>query len=438
MTIQSIKPNSPISSLYSNIMAALVVSFIALSLGASFGILSGRGALSGMIAAGVIAFITSLFGGTRIQCSGPTAPMSAVAIAVLVSAEQLGEATLNGMTINQVFNFTVILSGLFLGFAALFRAGNLIKWIPNSVISGFMSGIAILIWVGQLKQLFVVNNIWIFDTITMLNTIIALFTLSIIIFVPKLKHPVIQKILTFFPATLMAIIVSTLVVHCFNIPIETINIDSSVLSVSMHDWIVAQIPTHISWELVIFATPLAFQLALLCYLDTLMTTLVMDKMSGETTKRNKELVAQGLANSVAALFGGLPGAQATIRSVLILKEGATSKIAGIFVGVFVIIEIFVFLDWISLIPKAVFIGVLFKVGYDVFDRLVAKEMLNLVFKRKSLLSTKDIPLIVFTVLITLFVNLSVAAIGATILFYIIQKTTNNSLPDLKGIVEENN
>ncbi len=185
MTNPSFKTNFSISNLYTNMMAALVVSFVALSLGASFGLLSGRGALSGMIAAGVIAFITSLLGGTRIQCSGPTAPMSAVAIAVLVSAEKLGEAALDGMTVNQLFNFTVILSGLFLGFAALFRAGNLIKLIPNTVISGFMSGIAVLIWIGQIEQLFVVNDLWTFDTTALLNTLVAILTLAIIIFVPK-------------------------------------------------------------------------------------------------------------------------------------------------------------------------------------------------------------------------------------------------------------
>ncbi len=216
---------SAVANLYTNVMAALVVSFVALSLGASFGLLSGRGALSGMIAAGVIAFVTSLLGGTRIQCSGPTAPMSAVAIAVLFSADKLGAETLGGMTVNQLFNFTVVLSGVVLIFAALFRAGNLIKLIPNSVISGFMSGIAVLIWVGQIKQLFVTDGQWVFDTTALLNTGVALLTLSIIIVVPKTKNKILRRVFGFFPATLMAIIVSTLFVHLLHIPIETINID---------------------------------------------------------------------------------------------------------------------------------------------------------------------------------------------------------------------
>ncbi len=424
------------SGLYANIMAALVVSFVALSLGASFGLLSGRGALSGMIAAGVIALITSLLGGTRIQCSGPTAPMSAVAIAVLVSAEKLSTADLGGMTVNQLFNFTVILSGFVLFFAALFRAGNLIKWIPHTVISGFMSGIAVLIWMGQIKQLFFIEGHWVVDKTVLLNALIALLTLAIIVLFPKINSRFIRRALGFFPATLVAIIVSTLVVYVFRLPIETINIDTNILSVSVTDWVTAQIPTHISLELFIFALPLAFELALLCYLDTLMTALVMDKISREKTQRNRELAAQGFANMVAAALGGLPGAQATIRSVLILKEGATSRLAGVLVGVFVLTEIFVFLDWINFIPKAVFVGVLFKVGYDVFDRVVAKEIWHILLRKTSRLDKKDVPIIVLTVLVTLFVNLSAAAIGATILFYLVQKITNNALPDLHALMVE--
>lgn len=420
--------------LYQNIMAALVVSFVALSLGASFGLMSGRGALSGMIAAGVIAFVTALLGGTRIQCSGPTAPMSAVAVAVL-AAESL-HGGISGLSVNQVFNFTVILSGVILLLVALFRLGNLIRWIPHSVISGFMSGIAVLIWIGQVKQLFYVHEQWVIDQTVLLNVLIAVLTLLIIILLPRQKSAILKRIMHFFPPTLIAIVVCTLLVYLTQLPIETISIDSNVLSVSFSVWLSSQIPTTLSWELFWFALPLAFELALLCYLDTLMTALVMDKLTTETTKRNKELVAQGVANSVAALFGGLPGAQATIRSVLILKEGATSRLAGMLVGVFVIIELFVFLDWISLIPKAVFVGILFKVGYDVFDWSVVHELNK---KRKghyTPLNMKDLPLIILTVLVTIFWNLSAAAIGATVLFYVVQKLSNNALSDLRGIAFE--
>ncbi len=437
------QPSSPIQHFYRNALSALVVSFVAISLGASFGVMSGRGALSGMLSAGLIAFITSLLGGTRIQCSGPTAPMSAVSVkslAVILTAMQLSTVHLGDMSVDQLFNFTIIISGLLLIVAALLRAGNLIQWIPHSVVSGFMSGIAVLIWIAEIKQLFVVENVWTFTSTQGLNVLVALATLAIIIGLPRIKqrqiHRLVWAILPFCPPTLLAIIFCTIGVHALGIPVATTEIDTSALSGSIGEWLGAQIPTTLSWELLWFSLPFAFELALLCYLDTLMTALVMDKLTQEKTQRNRELVAQGVANSVVALFGGLPGAQATIRSVLILKEGATSRIAGMLVGVFVIVELLIFLDWIRLIPQAVFIGILFKVGYDVFDWSIVHALSKKLKKQDTPLSLLDLPLIILTILVTVFYNLSAAAIGATLIFYVVQKLTNNALPDLKGIATD--
>ncbi len=224
------QPQSPIQVFYKNALSALVVSFVAISLGASFGVMSGRGALSGMLAAGIIAFITSLLGGTRIQCSGPTAPMSAVSVAVLLAASQLSEAQLGGLTTDQLFNFTVILSGLMLLIAAVFRSGNLIQWIPHSVVSGFMSGIAVLIWIAQIKQLFVVDEQWTFSTTAWLNVGVAVATLAIILGLPRIKQPrlhrIIWSILPFCPPTLLAIVFCTILVHVLGLPIAMIDIDT--------------------------------------------------------------------------------------------------------------------------------------------------------------------------------------------------------------------
>jgi SulP family sulfate permease len=109
------------------------------------------------------------------------------------------------------------------------------------------------------------------------------------------------------------------------------------------------------------------QLAALCYLDALLTSLVVDRMSGERTRQNQELFAQGAANGAVAIVGGIPGAQATIRSVLVIKEGGTMRLAGIAIGLFVLVEMVLLRDLIAMIPQAVFAGVLLKVGYDVFD-----------------------------------------------------------------------
>ncbi len=431
---------NPIQVFYHNALSALVVSFVAISLGASFGVMSGRGALSGMLSAGLIAFVTALLGGTRIQCSGPTAPMSTVAAAVIVSTAALSGAELGGLSANQLFNFVVILSGLMLIITALFRGGNLIRWIPHSVVSGFMSGIAVLIWLDQIKRLFYLDGAWQLTETQMLNVIVALLTLGIIVGLPRIKehhvHNVIWRILPFCPPTLIAIVFSTFIVHLAGVPIATIDIDVSAFSGSVGDWLGAQLPTTMSWQLLWFSLPLAFELALLCYLDTLMTALVMDRLTREKTQRNRELVAQGVANGAVALIGGIPGAQATIRSVLILKEGATSRFAGMLVGVFVIVELLIFLDWLRLIPKAVFIGILFKVGYDVFDWTIVRALRKKLKGQATPLSMLDLPLIVLTILVTVFYNLSAAAIGATVVFYVVQKLTQNALPDLAGIATE--
>lgn len=152
------------------------------------------------------------------------------------------------------------------------------------------------------------------------------------------------------------------------------SVDSSgfagYFSGDLSDLVSRQFPTSSDFEvdgLMPAAFMYALQLAVLCYLDTLLTSLVIDKMNGEATNKEKELGAQGLANFAVSAFGGLPGAQATIRSVLILKEGGTMRLAGMVTGFFVIIEMVIFQHMVKLIPQAVFTGILLKIGYDVFD-----------------------------------------------------------------------
>jgi SulP family sulfate permease len=136
------------------LLPGLTVSFVAISLGAAFGVLSGRGALAGILSAGIIALITAAFGGTRIQCSGPTAPMTAVTV-LLVTAVGSGLLLDHPDTDPDRFiNLVLLLTGLTLIVVSLFRLGRFIRLIPKLVISGFMNGIAVLIWVGEIGSLF--------------------------------------------------------------------------------------------------------------------------------------------------------------------------------------------------------------------------------------------------------------------------------------------
>ena len=147
-------PSSGPAALFRNLVVGLAVSFVALSLGAAFGILSGRGAFAGMISAGVIALITSLLGGTRVQCSGPTAPMSVVAATVIAVAFDQLASELPGVAPDHFINAVFLLAGALMLLMAALRRGRFISLVPNVVISGFMNGIALLIWIGQTEKLF--------------------------------------------------------------------------------------------------------------------------------------------------------------------------------------------------------------------------------------------------------------------------------------------
>ena len=186
-----------------------------------------------------------------------------------------------------------------------------------------------------------------------------------------------------------------------------------------------QFPSDWNLLLILAALPFALQLTMLCYLDTLLTSLVIDKMTKEKTNQNKELIAQGTGNGIIAFIGGIPGAQATIRSVLLVKEGATLRLAGIAVGFIVIVEILLFSQWMSMIPQAVFTGVLLKVAYDVFDwEPLTSWVTKKIYKQSKSTyrsSNIDVFFILGTMLVTVFWNLNVAVITFTTLYYILKK-----------------
>ena len=414
------------------LLPGLTVSFVAISLGAAFGVLSGRGALAGILSAGIIALITAAFGGTRIQCSGPTAPMTAVTV-LLVTAVGSGLLLDHPDTDPDRFiNLVLLLTGLTLIVVSLFRLGRFIRLIPKLVISGFMNGIAMLIWIGEVGSLFRLGGKTAYLGNILTNLSITCLTLGLIFILPVLLRQISARLNSFFPATLIAIVIVTLLAVFLDLDVQRVSLGGSIESLmDLQNMVISQLPTQWSFALILLAVPFVVQLAMLAYLDTLLTSLVVDRkvevMHGhkDITKPNQELCAQGIANAAVSLFGGIPGAQATIRSVLILNEGATMRLAGGLVGVFVLIEMLMFQDLISLIPQAVFSGVLLKVGYDVFDWVPLRQYCCQVFGRSRtqprLVSHTGMALIVGTTLVTLLINLSVAVIAFTIIFYAIKR-----------------
>jgi len=382
-----------------NIAAGLTLSFVAISLGAAFGLLSGRGAFAGIISAGIIAFITALLGGTRIQTSGPTAPMTAVTAIVVAFAHDGLLAKAPGANPEHFVNLVLLLTGTLLFAMALipipipcrspetrelsirsnpetgkpYRVGDFIELVPRVVVSGFMNGIAILIWVDQLKKLFGIGGKQAFGGEMRLNITVALGTLAAVFLLPLLVKRYLHKSLHFLPGALLAILVVSAITNLTGLNIGYVSLAGIDSVDALLEMVWANIPTDWSPGLLGLALWPALQLAALCYLDTLLTSLVVDEKASklfgkvQKTHRSKELGAQGLANIAVVPFGGIPGAQATIRSVLILNENATHRLAGVLVGFFVLVETFLFQDLVTLIPEAVFAGILFKVGYDVMD-----------------------------------------------------------------------
>ena len=403
-----------------DITAGLTVSFAAISLGAAFGVMSGRGAFAGMIGAAVIPIIASIFGGTRIQASGPTAPMTAIsAVIVAFAYDSFPDRTIAEQFITLIF----LLNGICLVIAGLLRLGKLIQLVPNVVILGFMNGIAVLIWIDQIKKMFAIGeNANPMLGGAFLNLAIALTTFGLIFFIiwSVKKLNVRPQFRSFISGVLWSIVIMTVFSLTLGVRVEAVKLGASLESFGDFFTIVASyFPTSkmLSPDYLWLALPYALQLTLLAYLDSLLTALVVDRMTKERSKLSKELIAQGLANTVSGLVQGIPGAQATIRSVLLIKEGAQSRLAGVLIGVFALMSIILFKDYLTLVPAAVFIGVLFKAGLDVCDKDFIINYLQYDWMKSR---TRNIQLvfITYTTIMTVMIDLNVAVISGTIFYYV--------------------
>lgn len=407
------------TSLFLNdLIVGLTLSAVALSLGGAFGLLSERGVLAGMLSAAVFPLITSLLGGTKIQCSGPTGPMTTVFIAVIASSTP----QVNDALMPQFLNLTIALTGVCLVLGGLLQLGKWIRLVPNVVISGFMNGIALLIWVSQLKKLLQIGSP-IIDGSIALNSGVALATLAIALGVTTVAQRSHSKILSLLSGTLVALIVMTAVCTTLQLPIASTTPDIALHSwVELQQFIASHSPTNWPWHLTWLAVPVALQLAGVAYLDTLLTSLIIDRLRGTTSRRNQELVAQGVASGAVALIGGIPGAQATERSVLMLKEGAKTRMAGVWIGVFGLLGVFLLQDVIALIPKAVFAGILLKVGYDVFDwQPIILYTKQLVTSAKNSITHLQVSFIILTAIITVLSNIMIAVAVCTVLYYMLKQ-----------------
>jgi len=336
-----------------NLFGGMTAAVIALPLALAFGVASGLGATAGLYGAIILGLVSALVGGTPTQISGPTGPMTVmIASAVVTLHQDL-----------KLIAATIFLAGLFQLVFAMARIGRFVRYIPYPVISGFMSGIGIIIIILQIHPFLGLSpEASVLHILTSLPqqllqtnfsaVVLAALALAIVFFTPP-------HISQWLPSPLIALIVLTPLSMLLNLPVDTIGQIPST-------WPDLVIPSFgfVDIRLIV---PLAFTLAVLGTIDTLLTSIVADSITQTRHQPNKELVGQGLGNALCAFAGAIPGAGATMRTVINIKSGGTNRLSGIFHALILLLIVIFFAPLAAAIPMAVLAGILIKVGIDILD-----------------------------------------------------------------------
>ncbi len=372
-----------------DLFAGLTVAVVALPLALAFGVASGAGALAGLYGAIFAGFFAALTGGTPRQVSGPTGPMTVVmAIVIPHFAPDISIAFL-----------VVILAGAMQISLGKLGIGKYINLMPQPVISGFMSGIGVIIILLQLGALIgyatppggIVDKLFALPSMLPQSNFSALIlgTMSILIIVfipPTLKR--------YIPPALIALVVGTVLGTFVFTSAPTIGDIPSAFPT-------LRIPT-IDIDRFVDVIKFAFVLAILGSIDSLLTSLVADNMTRTTHDPNKELVGQGIGNMVAGFFGGLPAAGATMLTMVNIRSGSHGRMSGVLHGVFLLLIVLLFSDIASKIPLAVLGGILVMVGINIIDWHS--------IKRLSIAPVSEVLIMSSTLILTVFVDLTIAVI----------------------------
>jgi SulP family sulfate permease len=339
------------SGIAGDLMGGLIAGIVALPLALAFGVASGLGPLAGLYGAIIVGFFAAVFGGTPAQVSGPTGPMTIVAATVLADTGSPAGLFL-----------AVSIGGLLQIVLGKLRMGSYIRYIPYPVISGFLTGIGAIIVLLQLspllghaapnKPLQAIGALG--DQLATLNgaaLILGLATLAVVYVLPRLAPKV--------PASLVALIGGTVAAVWLGLDVPRIGPIPSGLP-SLH---LPPLDATL-WSQVLLP---GVSLAMLGSIDSLLTSLVADQLTKDPHDSNRELIGQGIGNTFAGLFGGLPGAGATMRTVINVRSGGRTRLSGAAHSVFLIAVVLVFGQWAAQIPLAVLAGILISVGIAIVD-----------------------------------------------------------------------
>lgn len=342
-----------LSNLRGDIFGGLTAGIVALPLALAFGEASGAGPMAGLYGAIILGFFASLFGGTGSQISGPTGPMIVVFAGVFASLS--GDLAL-------IFT-TVVLAGAIQIIFGVTKLGQYIRLVPYPVVSGFMSGIGCIIIALQTARLFghepegggtvpalmeipgaVMDPIW-------TALLVAVVSLVIVFSWPKTWGRII-------PGPLAALIIGTLI---------SLAIPGAPLLGDIPTGLPSFIMPAFSSESALIILEAAVILALLGSIDSLLTSLVADNMTRTRHNSNRELVGQGIGNMLAGFFGAIPGAGATMRTVVNIRSGGLYPISGMIHSLVLLAIVVSLAPLAAKIPHAVLAGILVKVGYDIID-----------------------------------------------------------------------
>lgn len=373
-----------------DLVAGIIVAIIALPLSIALAIASGVNPEQGLYTAVVAGFFISFLGGSRVQIGGPTAAFVVIIYGIIA---QYGMA---GLTI------ATFLAGIMMIIMGLLRFGDLIKFIPKTITVGFTLGIAIGIFVGQLKDFFglsmgavpaefvekMVAYAQHINTINWPTLLIGMIALLIQIFWPRVS----QKI----PGSLVAIIITTALVGFAHMSVKTIG-DLYTIKAGLPSFTMPELSFGLIRQMI---SP-AFTIAILASIESLLSCVVSDGMIGSHHRSNAELVGQGVGNMMSALFGGIPATGAIARTAANVKNGGRTPIAGMAHAVTLLLILLFLMPYASLIPMSCLASILIMVAYNMSGWRTFAHMLKKAPK-------SDIAVLVITLVLTVFFDLVVA------------------------------
>jgi len=409
-------------SLRGDISGGVTAAIVALPLALAFGVASGAGAIAGLYGAVFTGFFAALFGGTPSQVSGPTGPMTVVMAAVVAQLMAANPDTALAMAFT-----TVMLSGILQILLGVMRLGRFITLMPYTVVSGFMSGIGVIIIVLQLAPL--LGHAAGGNAIAGLQALpaaiaapepaaagIGILTLTLVFAWPR-------KFERLVPSPLVALVACTLLSVAAFGNSDLARIGEIPQGLPQLQW------PRLSWTQLQDIVGYAIMLATLGAIDSLLTSLVADNLTRTQHDSERELIGQGIGNFLSGLFGGLPGAGATMRTAINVQAGGRTPLSGMTHALILLAIVLWAGDWTAQIPHAVLAGILIKVGIRIVDWGFLYRIVQ-VSGRAALVTYGVLLLTVFVDLITAVV---VGAFVANILT--IQRLSSLQIDKIRAVTD---